>query len=472
MIPQPLPLLLALALPLAAAGAEPPAAPARPNVLVIVTDQQSGDALGCAGDLHLSTPNLDRLAARGTRFTRSYCTVPVCTPSRASLFTGRYPQRTGIVLNNQELDGGRHPTLGGMLQEAGYQTAYAGKWHVAKGFPGIVSTAIPGFSVLPIKALEGHLVDPERSGKGQQADPAAADAAIGFLRRRDGRPFLLVASFVNPHDICEYPASGALRRLLPEDAGKLPPARANWDARRGLPTAAAAAKWHEPQRDERHWREYRWVYHRLVEEVDRQVGRVLDELARQGLEGSTLVAFTSDHGDMQGAHCFSGKCMPFEESVTVPLIIAAPGGAARVDDRHLASGLDLVPTVLDYAGLEAAGRGLDGASLRPLAEGRGAPWRDHLVSQFHSPHPGGLNWRLVRTARWKYVQFNQGQVREQLFDLEADAHETADRSADPACAAELERHRGLLGAWRSAMHDDWDARSYAARRSGTAAATR
>jgi arylsulfatase A-like enzyme len=439
-----------------------------PNILVLMTDQLSADAISSAGNRHVRTPNIDRLAAKGVRFDLSYCTSPLCTPSRASLFTGLYPHQAGIVVNNLELDGERHPTMGRQLADAGYDAAYAGKWHIAHGYPGTTATGIPGFTVLPIAAPPPSRIDKDKDGYGLTLDSPTADAAITYLRHRPpGKPFVLVTSFLNPHDICEFPGSSALRRLLPDDPSALPPLRTNHDGPRELPSKASSSKKHFSVWSEREWQEYQWVYYRLVESVDRQVGRVLDALEESGQAGNTLVVFTADHGDMQGAHRFAGKCLMYEESSRVPLIIAAPGMTPGIDGKHLVSGVDLIPTLLDYAGAKSTGN-LSGRSLRPILAGKDVPWRDHVIAQLFSGVPAGLNIRMVRTARYKYIVFNLGEHREQFFDLETDPGERADLIADQSLASEIVRHRALFDQWMHESGDDWDARRFVAPKASVA----
>jgi arylsulfatase A-like enzyme len=201
------------------------------------------------------------------------------------------------------------------------------------------------------------------------------------------------------------------------------------------------------------WRRYRYDYYRLVEKVDREVGAILDALRETGLEGNTLVLFSSDHGDMCGAHQMIQKSVLYDESARVPFIVRPPGGhascpgAGRVDGAHLVSnGLDLVPTLCDYAGLDAP-EVLAGRSLRALIEGRDVPgWRDHLVleSRLDGIQCDG---RMVRTERYKYVIYEWGRYREQLFDLQADPGEVVNLAVESRFGDVLEEHRRLLWSW-------------------------
>jgi arylsulfatase A-like enzyme len=450
--------LLLLALP-AAGHAADVAAGQSPNLLFIITDQQTAGALSCAGNPYLKTPNLDRLAARGVRFEKSYCTYPLCSPSRGTLFTSRMPHELSIYGNfDAELSTKGVPTMGELFQAAGYETAYAGKWHVQAPFPAFKQGKIPGFTVLPLAGKDPHSLDLTKEGKGLTVDPNTADAAIEFLRRSHDRPFLLTVSVLNPHDICEYTECAAFQEMLPADPAQLPPARPNLRDTDVLPSslqkfAAQHADWPELE-----WREYLWIYYRLVEIADAQVGRVLAVLDETGLNSNTVVVFTSDHGEMMGSHQMVTKQKLYEESAAVPLIVASPGAAARVDRQHLVSGLDVLPTLLDYAGI-AAPSSLEGLSLRPLLEGKAVPWREFSVSETVS----AAESRLVRTARYKYVLFAQGENREQFFDMEADPGETKNFIAEASLAGEIERHRSLLKQWMDDTQDTFGKASAAAR---------
>jgi arylsulfatase A-like enzyme len=439
-------------------AADSPTEPPR-NMLFIITDQQTVGALSCAGNPYVKTPNLDRLAARGVRFEKSYCTYPLCSPSRGSLFTSRTPHELGIGFNGnkdselseRDLKG---KTMGEVFRAAGYETAYAGKWHLKVPFPSFKGQQIPGFTMLPLAGRDPGAIDHAKDGKGLTVDPNTADAAIKFLRQPQKKPFLLVVSLLNPHDICEYPECAALRALLPDDPAQLPPARPNLLDTEKLPSALQPAVSQKGDWAEQQWREYLWVYYRLCEAADTEAGRVLAALDRSGLTGNTVVVFTSDHGEMMGSHQMITKQKLYEESVAVPLFVVPPGGKARVDDQHLVSGLDVMPTLLDYAGI-AAPASLQGKSLRPLVDGKEVPWREFVVSEVN----GRGEARMVRTPRHKYIVFAEGENREQFFDMEKDPGELRNLIADPVLTTEVERHRRLLAQWRKDTHDEIGKRS-------------
>jgi len=424
---------------------------ARPNFLLIITDQQTGDALSCAGNPHVKTPNLDSLAARGMRFDRSFCTYPLCTPSRASLFTSRMPHEVGITRNG---DGSPLPadviSMGLVFKDAGYETAYAGKWHLPTYYPAhaVAQTnrLIPGFAVLPLAPLANK----SDMYIGLTVDAGVIAASTKFLQQRHVQPFVLVVSIMNPHDICDvlhYPEKYSA--LQPSQA-PLPPTLPNYPAISNEPDPLrrkrekSANHWTEQQ-----WQEYRAIYYRLVEIADGHIGRVLSCLEDNGLANNTVVIFTSDHGEMMGAHQQAGKSSLYKEALDVPLIIRAPGVTekATVNSTHLVSGLDLLPTMCDFAGISQPAS-FRGRSLRPLLEGRSPAWRNHVVAEL-------AEGRMVRSASYKYILYEQGGNREQFFDLRNDPQETQNLIADASVQAALEEHRRWLQAYIKETQDEF-----------------
>ncbi len=450
----------------AAAGvvrAEPSSGPAeRPNLLFIVTDQQSAGMMSCAGNEYLHTPGMDSLAATGARFERAYATNPVCVPSRMSMFTGHMPTHFGMRSNDE----GRHrapesaieQAMGWIFRNAGYETAFGGKTHWMRG----MTPESIGFT---------SLTRDQRAG--------LAEACVDFLEREHEKPFLLVASFINPHDICYmaiddytrvegkpvmYPKSRVERERLaealerPDGVGRkeffarlCPPLPANFEVPALEPECIterylgvrAFRVYARTQWSEERWREHRWAYCRLTEMVDAQIAQVLDALRRAGLEEETVVVFTSDHGDLDSAHRLEHKSVLYEEAARVPLLVSRKGVTrpGLVDEEHLVSvGLDLIPTLCDYAGIEPPA-GLRGRSVRPLAEGREPEsWRDDVVVESRAG-------RMLRTDRFKYVVYESGEHREQLTDLAADPGEMQNLAETPEFQDVLTEHRRRLRRW-------------------------
>ncbi len=401
----------------------------RPNLLFVFTDEQCADAMSCAGCADVHTPAMDRLAGEGVRFDRAYCTFPLCTPSRASLLSGRWPHQCGTMWNERSLNReARESGLGNLLCASGYACAYGGKWHLPYASP-----MERGHGFEYINAFD---------------DLRLADDVIAFLERPREAPFFVVASFDNPHTICEH---GAGRPLAwgpvpePASAGACPNLPANHAP--APYEASAAAGGRRADYGPGDWRRYRHTYYRLVEQADAQIGRILEALDRLGLADNTVVVFSSDHGDMLGAHRLIQKTALYEEAVRVPLLVRAPGGRPGAVVSALASGLDLYPTLCDYAGV-APPFACPGLSLRPAVES-GVPdrWRDHLVAETRFGREQGTDGRLVRTDRFKYVVYETGRHREQLYDLTADPGEMVNLAYDDRHAGTLRAHRELLRAW-------------------------
>ena len=422
----------------------------RPNILFIITDQQYAGAMSCAGNPDVYTPNMDSLAATGVRFTRAYCTHPLCGPQRASFMTGLFPHQNGAISNNTPIKPeykGR--TLGNLLANAGYDCALSGKWHV------------PGTT-------------PEESGLevicGSRDDEVPL-RSIEFMQRDRDNPFFLFASFLNPHDICQVARNQPLPQgPVPEPATveECPNLPANFAIppyspdilqmlrqanRRVYPTI---------EYTEDDWRRLRFYYYRLCEKVDAEIGVLLNGLRDLGLEEETYIVFTSDHGDGHGAHNWNQKTSLYEEVINVPFIISHKGitRAGGVDNTHLVSlGLDLLPTLCDVGGASVPD-GLEGLSLRPLAEGN-APdeWRRELVVETimdigSGPGGGGAS-RAVLTDRYKYSAYPMGRYREQLVDLQADPGEMVNLAVNARFKDELDDHRRRLRAWCEKTEDEF-----------------
>ena len=409
----------------------------KPNILLILTDQQNACALSCTGNEDLKTPAMDSLAETGTRFEKAYCTFPLCTPSRGSIFTGLMPSELGIMKNDITIaDKFKELEMGHLFSANGYECVYGGKWHVPE-------MAIPdlchGFS--KISGFD---------------DNALVDSCIEFLKRKHEKPFLMVASFDNPHNICEWAREqtlpwGEVEDTITEDCPSLP---ANYAIPPYEPQAIRVEMskleiaYSTPEYFNDNWsRHYRYAYYRLVEKVDAQIERILEALRGQDLEDNTLIIFSSDHGEGMGAHKWKQKTILYEEAVRVPFIISFKGvtKAGNEDKTHLISnGLDILPTMCDYAGIEIP-QEYKGLSVRALSEGnRANEWRGNLIAQMNSFITQG---RMVRTSQYKYVIYSWGRYREQLFDMERDSGEMVNIVANSRYKAVLDEHRRILYEW-------------------------
>jgi len=404
----------------------------RPNFLFIITDQQGLDTLSALGCRDVATPNLDRLARRGVSFLESYSTNPLCSPARSSMFTGRPTLETGVVVNNRPIRS-TIPNMGQWLRQAGYETIYAGKWHVPQSY----TPRIPGFNVIATGI----------NGQGGVCDANVSRACQGYLRNRTrDKPFLMVASFLQPHDVCQFVSMHAKSGEMvfyKAVADELPPLPPNFKYDPREPGPLKRRK--RPAWSEAQWRYYIWSYYRMVEMVDAEIGRVLRALEDCGEADNTVVIFTADHGEGRGRHQLVTKNYLYDEAAKVPLIVSCPGRVAenKKDTTHLASGLDILPTVCDYAGGKPPAN-VRGHSLRPLLEGMPVLWRDFVPAEVT------ILGRMIRTPRYKYITYKRDPV-EQLFDMQADPGETKNLAGEAKLASALKAHRKLLAEWESRL---------------------
>ena len=480
---------LSLGLFAAALAAGEAAAQAPPNVLLVVADDLAAGALGAYGNPEVLTPNVDRLAARGTVFDSAYCQYPVCAHSRASMLSGLYVQQlTGSNGGFTNLDSvlGSRSTLPEHFRQAGYTAARVSKLYHMR-VPGDITNGAAGSDHAPswdvavnVQAPEwqtpgtaGHYTnetlnfDPnlhyglgfgtafyavEASTSGaEQADHVAVDEAISLLEGFGGQPFFLAVGFVRPHvplvapaaDFAPYdPSQLSLAQSVPGDLADIP---------------AAGIFWNEPARgpnSDPDRREVLRAYYASVSFMDRQLGRLLDRLEQLGLEDDTLVVFTSDHGYHLGEHTFWQKLSLHEESARVPLIAAGPG--IQTGRRgQVAELVDLYPTLADLAGLPIPTH-CAGQSLRGVIEGSSGELRTGAYSRI----AGG---ELLRTPTFAYMRYSNG--AEELYDMGpaplGDPLQFTNLVGDPAFASTLSVLRDQLDA-RVAEIDEGSGELYCA----------
>ena len=409
----------------------------QPNIVYIFTDQHTANALSCAGNPDIKTPNIDRLAKNGLRFTDAYCASPLSTPSRAAMFTGVTPGRLNQLVNGssipQEYIG---KGLGNLIQAAGYECAYSGKWHVPESD---IPDSIHGF-----KKLHGH------------NDYGLSEACIDFLKQKHNKPFFLVAAYDNPHNICEY----ARNQNLPFAEITEP----RIDECPNLPTNFAIAPYDADviRREQEFnykgypvirytpddWRRYRNAYYRLVENVDAEIGKLLDALDQLKLSENTLIIFTSDHGDGVGAHHWNQKSALYEEVSNIPLIVKLPKNknAGKVMSQLINNGIDLLPTLCDFAGADVPGYCL-GKSFKTIAEkASDTPIHDYVVCETQFDNSTTKGW-MVRTRDYKYIIYDKGNHREQLYDMNKDRGEMINLAVEAQYQDILDQHRKLLNEW-------------------------
>lgn len=403
-----------------------------PNLLFIHTDQQHFQALSAFGNTHLHTPNMDRLAKRGVSFSQSYSANPVCCPARACWYTGRTSSENGMLSNDHRLSPDM-PDLGQWFGTRGYRPFYSGKWHIPGRDPN------GGFTVLTANP----------SGLGEHTDPVISRTAQSFLADYSGdKPFFLSLGFLQPHDCCywvfahpedtqDFPGGLTERDLppLPDNfeciIDEPPTMRKHMDGLR-----AGEEKWSPLL-----WRYYIWCYYRMVEMADAEIGRVLDALEDSRFADNTLIVFTSDHGDGLSRRRMVQKWWLYDEAVRVPLVIVPPGRASAGgrDEVHPVNGLDIAPTLCDYAGIDPPPLHR-GRSLRPLVEGKPDWPREFIVSE------AGITGRMVRTSDDKLITY-KGEAPDLLFDMRRDPWEMTNLAGEAKHADTPAALKARLDGW-------------------------
>jgi len=428
-----------------------------PNILFIFTDQQTINDMGAYGNPYVRTPNMDNLARFGVRFTQSYCTSPVSAPSRSSFMTGHMPHETKVIYNDNCMQGS-FLTMGELFQKAGYKTYYAGKWHLPEEYPAAKDRdSIPGFQLLKFKNKE------RISGYGKDSDPIVTSAVEDFFHKKPEQPFLLCVSLLNPHDICGVPYNiHNLDTVVNPDCLPALPANHPYDPDEPEFIKECRNRTHYGQEvssthnfSSKDWRQYLYHYYRYTEKVDAEIGRIIEALEYAGLEENTLIIFTSDHGDGASSHHWAVKLSFYEEPVKVPFIVTWFGKtpAGRVDSTHLISGLDVLPTMLGYAGLEIP-TNIEGRNVKQIIDNPLASWRSYLVSEL-APDPDKKDFigRMIRTERFKYNIYSWGKHNEQFFDLKKDPGEMHNLANDSCMKNFIEQHRIILKQWSDSTSD-------------------
>ncbi len=457
-------LALAFTTGCAADGGPRQAAPARrPNVVFLLADDLGWKDLGCYGSSFYETPNLDRLAASGMRFTQAYATAPVCSPTRASIMAGKYPAR----MNTTDYFGGRRKkkllpaeyiqylpleelTIAEALGEAGYATFFAGKWHLGRGDE--FAPEAQGFDGNAGGFWRGHppsWLAPYKNPKladgpeGEYLPERLTEESLRFLEEHADEPFLLYFSYYLVHT--PLVTKPELKAKYEAKAAALPP----HDGPRFVP---------EGEREARQVQDHA-VYAGMVQSLDDSVGRLLDKLDELGLAEDTIVIFTSDNGGLSTSEgsptsnvpLRAGKGWMYEGGIREPLLVRWPGVAEPGGECDVpVTATDFYPTILGMAGLPPRPeQHVDGVDLTPLLRGEAELEREELF--WHYPHygnQGGSPCGAIREGDLKLIEFYEDS-RVELYDLASDLGETRDLSLRrPATAARL---RARLAAWRDAV---------------------
>ncbi|MBN2290791.1 MAG: sulfatase [Pirellulales bacterium] len=492
--------------------------PARPNIIFIMSDDHASHAISSYGSRINKTPNIDRLAKGGIRFSNCFCTNSICGPSRAVILTGKYSHLNGFATNRHSFNGAQQ-TVAKLLQKAGYQTAMIGKWHLR--------TDPTGFDYWNVLPGQGNYYNPKLIEMGKPSvhqgyvTDIITDIAIGFLERRDSdRPFFLMCHNKAPHrewlpspkyltkyDDVDLPEPPTLfddyatrgtpaheqemtidRHLRPVEDLKLDPLPgkdgkpaktpgfklrftprqlARWEAAYG-PKNEAFRKANLSGKDLLRWKYQRYMkdYLRCIASVDENVGRLLDYLDKHGLADNTIVFYTSDQGFYLGDHGWFDKRFMYEESYRMPLLVRWPAKikAGTVSDA-LVSNLDFAETFLAAAGTPIP-EDMQGRSFLPILEGKTPDdWRKALYYRYYeypAVHMVHKHYG-VRTDRYKLIYFHDLNEWE-LYDLQKDPHELNNVYADPAYAKQVKELKATLAKLKKQYKDndnvaDWKTRT-------------
>ncbi len=455
--------LLALALACAATSPGQAAPSARPNVLFIAVDDMNND-LGGYGNPLVKSPNLDRLAARGVRFDRAYCQFPLCSPSRSSIMTGLRPDQTRVFDLQYHFRTGLPEvvTLSQLFMRNGYYAARVGKiyhygnpgqigtdglddepsWKERFNPAGIDKTKLEPLIInhTPSRGLGSSLsFYADKEGRDEDhTDGMVATKAIELLRQHKDQPFFLAVGFYRPH--CPYVAPQKYFDLYPLEKIDLPEVPKDYE--KTVPEAALTSTrpWPTYQVDKQKLREAKRAYYASISFVDAQIGRVLDALDALKLSENTIVVFWSDHGYSLGERGLWMKQSCFEETARVPMIIAGPHTKVGGVSKRNVELIDLYPTLADLAGLPPPAN-LPGVSLRPLLAKPDTAWNRPAFTQVERQ---GFPGHSVRTARWRYTEWDGGKRGVELYDHEKDPLEMNNLAQHPHYVTIVADHKALV----------------------------
>ncbi len=442
------------------------AAAAKPNVLFIAVDDMNND-LGCYGSKIVKSPNIDALAKRGVLFDRAYCQFPLCSPSRSSIMTGLRPDATRVFNLQYHFRQGLPEvvTMSQMFMRNGYYAARVGKiYHY--GNPGDIGTSglddpaswkeFVNPAGMDKTTLEPDVTNftPQRGlgsamaflsdGKGrdeEHTDGKVATEAIRLLEQHKSEPFFLAVGFYRPHT--PYIAPKKYFDLYPLEKISVPEMPKGFVETVPAAALSATKPWPNFGVTPEQARLTKQAYYAAISFVDAQIGRVVDALDRLGLRENTIIVFWSDHGYQLGEHGLWMKQSCFEESARVPFIVVAPGVKSSTPGKPSLRPVELIdvyPTLADLAGLTPPAN-LPGASLRPLLAKSDAPWNRPAFTQVER---GGFPGRSVRTARWRYTEWDEGKQGTELYDHETDPKEMKNLAADPGQAAVIAELKALV----------------------------
>ena len=455
----------------------------RPNIIVVVVDDLRFDELGVAGHPFIETPHIDALARDGAYFTNAFHAVPLCSPNRASILTGQYPSRHGIIDNvARNRKSHRLSTFPMALDDDGYDTAFLGKWHMGND-----PTPRPGFDLWMAIPGQGRTRNPEFYEEGEirtypgYITDVITDRAVSFIQQERDDPFLIYIGHKAIHPDAVQLDDGSVDLTVPRGYVPAPRHQGRYEDQ--------AVPWREnvvssPQElvgkpalrralEEKYSEEIMGIFGEqeldpgsseetvrrraeMILAVDDGVGRMVEALEGMGILDNTVILFTSDNGFFYGEHNLSlERRLPYEESIRTPLIVRYPpvvDPGSRIDG--LVSSVDLAPTLLQLAGAPV-GDHIQGRSFVPLLAGDTNRIRESVFVEFftyENPFPWlvDMDYRAIRTERYKYIHWMQHPEEGELYDLQADPFETRNLVGDPGLADVLEELKAEMR--KKALH--------------------
>ncbi len=428
----------------------------RPNMLVILTDDQRYDAMGCMDHPFLETPHMDRIAKEGVHFKNAVVTTSLCSPSRASILTGMYVHNHRVVDNYNPIPEGL-TYFPKYLQESGYETAFVGKWHMG----GMIDHQQPGFDYwVSFKGQGVYFADPaEAKVKGRYVPQVSreglndngkrveqkgyitdllTDYAGDWMKERDGeKPWLMYLSHKAVH--ADFLPPNRHAYCYDKETFERPK---TWfdmpDAFRDVPM------WVKNQRNSRHGVEFAYYtgldletyykrYCETIRAIDDSTGALMKLLEENGELDNTIVLYLSDNGFLFGEQGLIDKRCAYDASVRIPMMLRYPKAVkAGQEIKQVVANIDVGPTMLDFAGLETP-KHMDGRSMKPLITGESADWRDYLLYEYYweRNYPQTPTMHAVLGERYKYVRYHGIWDVDQLFDLESDPEERLNLINDP-----------------------------------------
>ncbi|MCH8118910.1 MAG: sulfatase [Planctomycetes bacterium] len=408
----------------------------QPNIIFLLTDDHRADSMGCAGNPIIQTPNMDALAANGIRFTNAFVTTSICASSRASIFTGQWTRRHGIIgfgtHFSEEALAQTYPML---LSQAGYRIGFIGKYGVGpkKNLPIDKYDYWKGFGG------QGRYENKDENGNYKHLTQIMGEQAIEFLNGcSEDRPFCLSVSFKAPHVQDSDPRQFIYDRAYSElykDVTIPTPETANPRYFDALPeflrTSEARRRWKIRFPNPEKFQESVKGYYRLITGVDVVIGKIRDQLKQLNLDDNTVIMLIGDNGFYLGEYGLAGKWFPHELSIRVPLVVFDPRADSKrrgVTLDQMALNVDIAPTILELAHLSVPQQ-MQGRSLLPLLKGRKPKWRTEFFYEHPFKHKTIARTEALRTQRFKYARYIDFDY-EELYDLQNDPAETINLAKD------------------------------------------